>query len=193
MTTSIEDRPRFAALARLAPEHAAAAAREAWDIGEQEAAITGLVETFLREGTPVTERARGGLAALAETWGVWEALQERIASCRPADEDDTPWRLAGPEPAEAIRGRLVRAIGPGHALHGFEPVVWMACGACDAVLVRVHEREPWGVSPFASHYAVVRPTDERPTPEQGPETAPYPAITVCATPYEALDRLDVCR
>lgn len=188
MTTSLQDRPRFAALVSLATESAAAAALEAWDIGEQEAALSNLVDALLHADIAVSEQVRGQLAVLAEAWGVWEAVSDRIAGCRSADEDDAQWHLVGLERAEAIRTQLIREIGPGHVLNALELAVWMTCSQCDDVLVRAYAREPWGVAPSALHYAVVHPTWR-----QGVEAPPYPVTKIANTPYEALDHLNDCQ
>ncbi|GGT79539.1 hypothetical protein GCM10010272_24370 [Streptomyces lateritius] len=98
---------------------------------------------------------------LAEAWG-WAVRSRRIHACRPADEDDTPSELAAPVRAEALRGRLVPKIGPGHVLYGREPVVRTPCCAVRRATRSRQARGGWGVSPYTSHYAIRdRPCDLR--------------------------------
>ncbi len=188
MAPSVQDRPRFAALSSLLSAPEAATALELWDIGEQESAIAGLVDVLLHEHVRLTERSRGQLAVLAETWGVWDSVGDRIGACEATGEEDPPWQLLRPGRAETSGGELVREIGPGHVLRGFELVIWLECGHCDDVLTRAYTREASGLSFMALSYAVVHPTWRR-----SAEAPSYPRASVFTTAYEALGALDACQ
>ncbi|MFC1408624.1 hypothetical protein ACEZCY_04925 [Streptacidiphilus sp. N1-12] len=188
MATSLQDRPRFAVLSSLLSAPEEVTALELWDIGEQENAIVGLVDTLLHERVRLTERSRVQLAVLAETWGVWDSVGDRIGECEAADEENPPWWLVRPGRAEMIGGELVREIEQGHVLHGLELVVWLECGQCDDVLVRAYPRGPWGPSFLASLYAVVHPTWRG-----SAESPSLPETSVFPTAEEALGALNACR
>jgi hypothetical protein len=161
---------------------------EAWDIGEQEGAIEALINELLRLGMAVTERDRGQLAGLAEHWGTWPTVAGRISALTILDEDDVPWELIeGTREATRVREALRTEIGPGHLLFGKELVVWMACGSCDTVLVRVHDLDTWGLIHPAGGYALVHPTRRGST-----EQPPWPITELHADALAAIDALEAC-
>jgi hypothetical protein len=167
----------FMGLVRLLPEDRRQDAMDFWDIGEQEAALDVLVETLIDCRVPITEQARARISILMEVWGMWngDSSPGELAACLSADEPDRPWRLVeGTERGKALEERLAVRIEPGHPLHGPALVAWFACRRCEDVLVRVHEKEPWGLSPNASQYAIVR------SPR---------SVRSFATGFEALDAL----
>jgi hypothetical protein len=89
--------------------------------------------------------------------------------------------------AEAFAVAVLKAHGPEHVLYGRELAVWMACGHCDTVLVRVYDLEPWGHAGVANAYGLVHPTWKR-----SAEPSPWPSTELHAHCPDALDALDRC-
>jgi hypothetical protein len=171
------DRNVFLDLVQLLPEGRRDMAAGGWDIGEQEGAFDYLVETLIECRVPITELARAQIAILIESWGNWNwgFSPDQLAVCLSADEQDPPWRLVeGTERGKALEERFAAQIKPGHPLHGPAIVAWFACRRCDDVLVRMHEREPWGLSLIPLQYVITR--------------SPL-SITSFMTGFEALDAL----
>ncbi|MEV6103764.1 hypothetical protein AB0M28_03490 [Streptomyces sp. NPDC051940] len=143
MTTSIEQRPVFLALVSLLPAERAEWPLDAWDIGEQEAAVTALTEALEETGTAVTGRQRARLAAVAESWGQWENLAGQVMALPAVDEGGTPCHLVEARLAPDDR---IDAV--------YDPLLWAVCARCDDRLLRLYERRPWGSVGPADRYAV---------------------------------------
>jgi hypothetical protein len=53
----------------------------AWDIGEQEGALTALVQAITDSGTITSDFDRARIAVLAESWDCWTSLRDALAEC----------------------------------------------------------------------------------------------------------------
>lgn len=159
VSSSRQNRPTFYALVGLLPPDRRDESASAWDIGEQEGALAELIEALAASGTALDDISRARIAVLAEEWGCWDALRGSLASC--ARLESEPPRLAivehtdeGRELSAALSPHLTGARGspwPDHTA-----VAWIACRQCDHVILRVHEKMPWGAALSATAYAVVQ-------------------------------------
>jgi hypothetical protein len=112
-----------------------------WDIGEQEAGLTMLVDRIRALGLPLADAARAELAVMAERWGVWEPLGAAVADCPPPPGRAIRLRVL---PDGAAEPRPAHTVLPDPPAPGLLLVPWLVCTACDRTLARGHDREPWG-------------------------------------------------
>lgn len=91
---------------------------------------------------------------------------------------DQPWEeIEGTERARGIATELGKEIRRGHPLHGRGLAVWLACNACDDVLLRLDQDQ----------FAVVHPTWSGRT-----ERPPWPSTKVYADADQARHYLERC-
>ncbi|WP_229818451.1 hypothetical protein [Streptomyces chromofuscus] len=151
----IDDVERWNRLAALLPDADARTVRDCWDIGEQEAGLGLLVSGILTHRLPISETVRAQLSVLAEDWGEREALAPRILRCR-GDGRASVVELIE-HGSSAVGGASVRGPSGRDPAH-LVLVPWIACRRCGQVLMRAHDREPWGdLSHLARRYVVVSP------------------------------------
>ena len=155
--SSVADRPVFLSLLSLVPGEFHEWPRGAWDIGEQEAALTGLVKAIADSGTVTSDFDRAQIAVLAERWGCWTTLRGALAEC-PRDThapqavaviEDTP-------EGTRVKASIARQIAGDNPWPGCTVVAWIACRQCEEVLTRIHEIESWNYpSNLAKAYVIL--------------------------------------
>jgi hypothetical protein len=171
---------------RLPPESRAVPV-ELWDPGEEGLAVETLADLLSDHYLPLRQADRRPLLSMADRWGVGQRVRGALRFCPDPDADDTPWTVIdGSTRAQTVEAELDTEIARGHDLHGKALTVWLACNACDDVLVRVNDRQAQsGDAPYRC--AVVHATwsghAERP---------PSPSTTLYADAQQALDHLERC-
>ncbi|URM97419.1 hypothetical protein LUW76_25390 [Actinomadura madurae] len=158
-----------------------------WDAGEQGLAVETLADLLCDAHVPLGRADRARLAEMAKSWNVLGRVAGALRWCPDADDPDPRWRVVeGTDREPVVAAELGAETGPGHVLHGRELVVWLACNACDDVLVRLDESRARARG-RPHRFAVAHPT------WSGQRESPlWPMVTVYASSLAALDRLERC-
>jgi hypothetical protein len=117
----------------------------AWDIGEQEAALTGLVKAITDSDTVTSDFDRAQIAVLAERWDYWASLQGALAECpRDAHAPQSLAIIEGTPEGTRVNASIARQMAGDNPWPGCTAVAWIACRRCEEVLARIHEIvQPW--------------------------------------------------
>jgi hypothetical protein len=178
------DRDAVVELSTLIDADRAADLLQEWDAGEQGLALETVAGNLGDDHVPLSSAARSRLLAVAERWGVSEAVRRDLRWCPDPDVEDQPWRVVQ-DTDEALRilVELATEIGPGHALQGKDLTPWLAC---DDVLIRIDDRAAQaGRAPYLC--AVAHPTWSRHR-----ESPPWPTTALYPSAHPALDDLMRC-
>ena len=156
--SSVADRPVFLSLLSLVPAEFREWPLGAWDIGEQEAALTDLVRAITDSGAVTSDFDRAQVAVLAESWGCWASLRGALAEC-PRDAH-APRALAiieGTPEGARVSASIARQMAGDDPWPGCTVVAWIACQRCEEVLARIHEIVQPGNYPsdLTSVYAIL--------------------------------------
>ncbi|SFN71320.1 hypothetical protein SAMN04487980_102937 [Streptomyces sp. cf124] len=127
--------------------------QDCWDIGEQEAGLSTLVERLTELRLPVDDTARTRIAVLAEEWTVWDRHGSEIAHLAQSPERPPRLRVFEDGAEDTIPAAEVLSEPPSPTS---ELVPWIACPPCGRTLARSHRREEWGgLSYLAEAYVVL--------------------------------------
>ncbi|WP_154814326.1 hypothetical protein [Actinophytocola xinjiangensis] len=181
------ERDEIVFLSRLLPTAHVGDPVDYWDHAEQGLAIEILSSVLSDRHVPVAGKDRDRLMALARAWGVVDRVRGDLRWCPDPDLEDQPWRvIEGTDFSRVVERELAAEISSGHPLHGKDLTAWLACEACDDVLVRVDDQAAQaGKAPYLC--AVTHPTWS-----EVPETPPWPRATLLTTSGAALDLLLRC-
>ncbi|WP_395111712.1 hypothetical protein [Actinomadura sp. SCN-SB] len=175
----------IASFSVLLPSERQGVPGELWDAGERGLAVEMLADNLAEQHQPLRRSERLSLLALAELWAVGDQARGALRWCPDPDIEDQPWKVVeDTERAWNITIELGTEIAVGHALHGRDLTVWLACNACDDTLVRIDDRQAQvGVTPYQC--AIVHPTWSGHA-----EHPPWPSTPLYSNSRQALDHLE---
>jgi hypothetical protein len=185
VSSSIEDRPSFLSLVKLLEPLMRESPLEAWDIGEQEAAIRQLVSDLSTSNIALTGLDRARIAVLAEEWGCWDAVITPLKAVHARDGDESVAVIEATEEGNALNEAFRQRTAGWPDWSGTAAIAWIRCLKCGDILIRVHEVMCWGLSLTPNAYAIAQMdrTAQEPLTQRFPNGSA--ALTALIDPHHA--------